>query len=203
MAIEAVIFDFGNVICRLDNDIFVGRVAARAGKSPAEMREIVYEQQADLMREFETGLVSTDEFFARMQQECGIAVPRADLIQDFTDIFTPIETTFDLIRRLEPRYRLGLLSNTSEWDYEYGIRPVDVFGLFSVVTLSFEVKAMKPDRRIFEDMLGKLDLPPSACVYIDDIERFAVAARDLGMVGIHYTGHGALMEGLAGAGVTA
>jgi len=202
MAIEAVIFDFGNVICSFDNDIFLRRIAARAQRSPAEIREIVYGQQSDLMREFETGGVSPDEFFARMGRECGVVMARADLVRAFTDIFTPIEATFDLIRRLKPRYRLGLLSNTSQWDYEYGIRPVEVFDLFDAVSLSFEVGAMKPDRRIYEDMLGKLDLPPGACVYVDDIERYVAAARDLGMTGIHYTGHAALLAGLAEARVT-
>ena len=202
VAIEAVIFDFGNVICRFDNDIFLRRIAAHAQRSAAEIREIVYEQQAVLIREFETGAVSPDEFFARMGRECGVVMSRADFVRAFTDIFTPIETTFDLIRRLEPRYRLGLLSNTSEWDYEYGIHPVEVFDLFDAVSLSFEVGAMKPDRRIYDDMLGKLDLPPAACVYVDDIERYVIAARDLGMAGIHYKDHAALATGLAAAGVT-
>jgi putative hydrolase of the HAD superfamily len=108
---------------------------------------------------------------------------------------------FTLIRQLKARYRLGLLSNTSEWHFLHGIRPTEVFPLFDAVTLSFEVGVMKPGEGIYRDALEKLDLPPEACVYIDDIGEFADAATALGLHGIQYVDDETLMHRLAAIGV--
>jgi putative hydrolase of the HAD superfamily len=53
-------------------------------------------------------------------------------------------------------------------------------------SLSFQVKAMKPDSVILKDVLHKLAVQAEECVYIDDIEHYVRAARDMGMHGIHY-----------------
>jgi putative hydrolase of the HAD superfamily len=128
-------------------------------------------------------------------------VPEEEFVRAWTDIFTPKQATFELVKRLKGRYRLGLLSNTNEWHFEFGIKPVGIFPLFDAVTLSFEVHAMKPDRKMYDDMLAKLALPAGACVYIDDIAEYVAAGRAIGLHGIHYTTHERLLEDLAKAGV--
>ncbi|HSL91358.1 MAG TPA: HAD-IA family hydrolase, partial [Candidatus Limnocylindrales bacterium] len=105
------------------------------------------------------------------------------------------------IRDLKPAYKIGLLSNTNECHYERYFTSVEVFPLFDSVTLSFEVKEMKPGERIYRDAVGKLRVLPVECVYIDDIEAYAEGARRLGMEGIRYVTHGALLKSLDAAGV--
>jgi putative hydrolase of the HAD superfamily len=128
-------------------------------------------------------------------------MPEEEFVRAYTDIFTPIDTTFALVRRLKPRYRLGLLSNTSELHFEKGIRPVAVFPLFDAVTLSYEVRSMKPDRRIYDDAIRKMGLPPWACVYIDDLPANVAAGAALGLRALHYTTYDALETDLRRLGV--
>jgi 2-haloacid dehalogenase len=45
----------------------------------------------------------------------------------------------------------------------------------------------KPDRRIFDILLQRYRLEPRRCVFIDDSPRNVQAARELGMIGMHYT----------------
>jgi putative hydrolase of the HAD superfamily len=78
---------------------------------------------------------------------------------------------------------------------------VEIFPLFDSVTLSFEVKEMKPGERIYLDAVGKLQARPGECVYIDDIEAYAEGARRLGLQGIRYVSHGVLLESLDAVGV--
>ncbi len=107
----------------------------------------------------------------------------------------------DLITRLKPFYLLGLLSNTNKWHFDYGIRKTEVFKLFDAVTLSFEVGTMKPDPRIYHNMLTKLDMNADVCVYIDDLQENVDAAQRVGMLGIHYTSYGSLVLALQGLGI--
>ncbi len=77
-----------------------------------------------------------------------------------------------------------------------------VFSLFDTVTLSFEVGALKPEPEIYLDALRKLSLPPEACVFIDDIGKYAEGAAEVGIRGIRYTGHAELVRELSSLGVT-
>ncbi len=199
--IKAIIFDFGNVICSFDMKKFTNRMADLTGLSVPRLAEVAA-NATQLAVDYETGLITSDDFFRRVVTDNGLAVTKPDFIDAFTRLFTPIASTFDLIRTVKPRYKLGLLSNTNEWHYEYGIKPVEVFPLFDSVTLSFEVKAMKPAEKIYRDALSKLQVLPGEAVYIDDLRENADAATALGMVGIHYTGHPALLRDLAGLHLT-
>jgi HAD superfamily hydrolase (TIGR01509 family) len=126
---------------------------------------------------------------------------REQFLRAYNGIFEPIETTRELIRKLHGKYRLGLLSNTSEWHFQYEISRNPVFPLFEAITVSHEVKARKPDEAIYRDMLNKLALSPGACVYIDDIADFAIAATRVGMHGVHYTTHEGLVKSLSELGI--
>lgn len=193
--IQAIIFDFGNVICRFDNTIFVQNISKITGKSAMELHEMIY-TSSDVTRRYETGLISSEEFLDEISRMCALSISKADFIQSFTGIFTPNTEIMELIRKIKGSYKIGLLSNTNEWHFEYIIRLCAVYDLFDSVTLSYRVKAMKPDVRIYEDALNKLNAKADECVYIDDIEKYIQAANVIGMQGIHYQSHQVLIHTL-------
>jgi HAD superfamily hydrolase (TIGR01509 family) len=192
---RAVIFDFGNVLCRFDNARFLEGLAALCGKPAQVLGKALYEDST-LTQDHEAGRIGSGEFLQGVSALCGTDLPEDEFIHAYTDIFTPIQATFDLIRKLKPRYKLGLLSNTSPWHFEKAIRTTEVFPLFDSVTLSYEVGASKPDPRLFEDALAKLGLMAEECLYVDDIPAFAQAATDHLLHGITYTTPVALMAEL-------
>jgi putative hydrolase of the HAD superfamily len=200
MKISSFIFDFGNVICSFDPGLIFARTQQYSALSAGEFLEALKGSHV-LMRDYETGFMTSDQFFERICSACRLSVSKKDFIAAYTEIFTPIQSTYTLIRELKPHYKLGLLSNTNEWHYEYGIKPVEVFPLFATVTLSYEVKAMKPAREIYDDALQKLGVPPTECVYIDDLEENVLAARKLGMQGFLFRTGDALRESLKQLGV--
>ena len=166
--IKAIIFDFGDVICHFDNHLFLERIAKYTDKSVDELFQLIYgesdkEDQFEKKRitgEFESGRLSGEEFYQAVTELCGLkGMSLEEFRHAFTDIFTPIPSTFELIRRLDKNYTLAMLSNTSLWDFEYGLKKIDVFDLFDVVSASYEVGVMKPGKEIFLDCLDKLKLP--------------------------------------------
>ena len=195
--IKAIIFDYGNVISALDNNLFLKEISGCSHKTVSELHELIY-VTSDLPTLYETGLITSDEFFVQIKKLCGLSISQSDFIRAFTGIFTPIQSTLDLIEQLKPDYRLALLSNTNEWDFRFEIAKIRVFDLFDTVTVSYRIKAMKPDRAIYLDALNKLGLKPEECIYIDDIKEYADAASAIGIRGIHYIDHDSLLESLAG-----
>jgi len=193
--INAVIFDFGNVLYSFRVMTFLEHLARRSTCTVPELLKLMPEISR-LAVEYETGLITSDQFFQQITELARIRISRQEFIDSYCAIFTRIESTATLIRALKPRYRLGLLSNTNEWHFENCIRTVDVFPLFDAVTLSYKVHAMKPTAAIYADMLHKLGLEPGACLYIDDIPEYVQAARHLGMNAVTYTGHDVLLRDL-------
>ncbi len=198
--ITAILFDFGQVIASFDLERMVRNLADASGSTPATIRGYMMEVR-DLAIRYESGSLTSDAFFERVRTQTGMRLDRDGFRKAYCDIFTPIAGTHDIIRVLKPRYRLALVSNTSEWHFEYGIRTVDVFPLFDTVTLSYEVGAMKPDPAVYHDALSKLGLPPAACIYVDDIPINVDAAEQLGMRAFRFVDSVTLLRDLASAGV--
>ncbi len=197
--VSVVIFDFGNVICRFDPSLFLRRLERHTDMPVGEMKEAVY--GTDLPSRYETGLVSSEEFFREVVRRCRLSIREPEFIAAFTGIFTPIRPTFRLIREVKRTRAVGLLSNTNDWHFEHYIRKTPVYPLFDSVTLSYVVKAMKPREEIYADALDKLGRKPEECVYIDDIGEYVEAAQRMGMRGIRFEGPAALRDSLRDAGV--
>lgn len=199
--IKAVIFDFGNVINRFDHMLFVHGILPYSSLPLEQLTETITKKCSDLIISYETGFITSATFFREMAGRCKLNAPESSFVKAFTEIFTPIPETSALIRTLKRHYKLGLLSNTNEWHFRHGIQQSDVFHLFDTVTLSFEVRSMKPDAAIYEDALVKLKEPPEACVYIDDLKENVDAASQIGMQAIHYIDADTLGKALQRLGV--
>ncbi|MGB7972518.1 MAG: HAD family phosphatase [Candidatus Deferrimicrobiaceae bacterium] len=197
--IKGVIFDFGGVIHSFDFGMFFRNLDGRTDRTLGEMSSLV--SGSGLPRRYELGEVSSWEFYHGITNLCGLRVTEEEFVQAFVAIFIPIEPTIGLIRSLSPSYRLGLLSNTNEWHFEHHIRTMEVFPLFDAVTLSYQVKTMKPAEAIYLDMLEKIGFSPEECVFVDDLEENIAEARRLNLHAIHYTGHEHLVSSLAELGV--
>ncbi|MBP1626008.1 MAG: HAD-superfamily hydrolase, subfamily variant 3 [Holophagaceae bacterium] len=195
--IRGIIFDFGNVICRFDNGRFLRALSGLSGLPVDELEKRIY-GLSTLTEAFERGDMDGSSFMKGMEELCGCHIHNELLISAYTEIFTPIESTCSLIRRLKPHYKLGLLSNTNPWHFERGISTIPVFPLFDAVTLSYEARALKPDPRIYQDALDKLGLMAEECLFIDDRAEFTEAADRQLLHGITYTGYAELRSALKG-----
>ena len=198
--VRGLLFDFGNVICRLNPRRLVLALSSLSGKTPREIFQRVAEA-APISRDYELGLLTSEEFLEQISVLLEHRFETAAFIRAFNAIFTPIDSTHLLLRRLQGRYSLGLVSNTNAWHAEYTIRRCDIYPLFDAVSLSFEVKAFKPDPRLLEDALRKLGLLATECVFIDDLAENVAGAKQMGMHGIRYTDHAALLASLRERGI--
>lgn len=181
--IESVVFDIGRVLVDFDYDTFAAFL--REHGAVIDSREEFIEK-TELLR-YETGAISTGEFLDRVEGMLLRPPSRGLLAERWQRIFTPIEEMISLLPLLRGRVRLFLMSNTNElhWQYvssEYGLRDM-VDGAIT----SFEVNAMKPDRRIFHEAAARHSLYPSRTLLIDDVLEHIEAARELGWHGIHHT----------------
>jgi 2-haloacid dehalogenase len=104
-----------------------------------------------------------------------------------------VEILAELRERGTPLYGL---TNFSAETYPCALARFHFLGWFRGVLVSGEVKAIKPDRRIYELLLERFGIDPHQAVYIDDVAANAAAARQFGIHGIHFTTPAALRKEL-------
>lgn len=89
--------------------------------------------------------------------------------------------------KLKPKYKLGILSNASNPEVLGDVLSVQQLALFSSTTLSREVGYTKPEPEMYEAAASRLGVEAGECVFIDDQERHALGAREIGMQALVYT----------------
>ena len=193
--IKAIIFDIGNVIYKFDNKKFIEKISEHSKKSSDELYDLIY--KTELVKKYESGKITSQEFYTTAKKICAIEISEEKFREAYTNIFTPITKTFDLIKKLknDKNYKLALLSNTSEWDYEIAIEPF-IKDLFEKAILSYKVKSIKPEKEIYIQALSELNFKAEECIFIDDLEKNLEPAKRLGLSTILYKNHENLIKEL-------
>jgi putative hydrolase of the HAD superfamily len=189
------------VISSFDTSRFLRRLAARSPLSVEALAAEVY--GSGLHARYESGAIRSPAFYREVVARCRLSMPPEEFVDAFTDIFDPVPGTADLVRRLSSRYPVGLLSNTNPWHFLRHIRRSPPWPHFRTVTLSYRVRALKPDPAIYADAVAKLGIPAAECAYVDDVPEYAEGARRAGMAGLVFTGAARLEAELAALGVRA
>jgi putative hydrolase of the HAD superfamily len=95
--------------------------------------------------------------------------------------------TVSLLRSLQARgVPLFCISDMPSSVYAYLRKRHDFWNAFSGIAISGELGVMKPGREIFEHLLGRHDLRPAECVFIDDMPANAEGARNVGLHAIRF-----------------
>jgi HAD superfamily hydrolase (TIGR01509 family) len=197
--IRLIISDFGGVICTFDYRIFCERLAGRTGLTADQVFAVVFGDH--LQQEFELGKLSGREYHQAVMARLNADVPYDEFFPMYGGIFTEIPATCDLLRRLHIRYPLYLLSDTNEIHFGYVRRTVEVLRAFDEFIVSYEVGAMKPDRRMYEEALRRSGLPASACIFVDDRPANVEGAERVGMHAVRFESPEQFATALAGLGV--
>lgn len=84
-------------------------------------------------------------------------------------------------------YNLILLSNTNPIHFDYIRRRFSYVNLFNNFALSYELRMLKPDTRIYDRIAVLYNLRPYESLFIDDLEENCLAASKSGLNVINYT----------------
>ncbi len=130
-----------------------------------------------------------------------------ELIEAFRDRWEEtlgheIPETVDILREVgDLGLRRYALSNWSSRTFEVAKRRFALLGWFDGIVISGDVRAVKPERQMFEALLERYAIEPSASVFIDDREANVRAAEAVGIRGIRFTDSRELRRRLRAWGV--
>jgi FMN phosphatase YigB (HAD superfamily) len=164
---RAVVFDLGKVLLDFDYGILARRMAIQSSVSADEILNVV--NQTPLLHRYETGLVSDREFYEAVVSATGFRGAEEEFLNWFGDIFTEITPMVklqeSLVRRGIPTY---VFSNTNAQAIRHVRKSFAFYRLFTAEVLSYEVRSMKPDTRIYEAVEAMSGFSGGDLLYLDD-----------------------------------
>lgn len=180
-----IIFDLGGVI--IDLDIPRTQQALAALGVPDELLDYSCSETSVLFRNYESGLISSNDFRDKMRQRSGLNFSDEVFDEAWSKMLVGVNPeTIDLLLKLKKTHRIFLLSNTSPIhalrfeDFFMKTAGVRMADCFEKRYYSFETGLHKPDPEAFLLILKENRLLAKECLFIDDTEPNVKAAEALG-----------------------
>jgi len=192
--IKAVVSDFGGVL----TTPLAGSFAVFADRAQMTMEAlgnalaaILAREGAHPLYELECGRLTEAEFVVGLEralrEELGREISCDGFAEALWSGLAPNPPMIDLMAQLRAEgYRMALVTNNvREWEPRWrAMAPVD--DIFELVVDSAAVGMRKPDPEIYALTLKGLGLDGAECLFVDDLERNCVAAREAGMAAVVY-----------------
>ena len=184
--IKNLVFDFGNVLVNLDKARCIRRFEQLGIQNVEELINDSFKE--GFFQSQEQGLITSAEFRDHIRELTDKPVSDDD-IDDAWNSFLGVIPPEKLMMLLELRktYMVYLLSNTNEIHWKYSCKHIFPYNGFTINNyfekfyLSYEMKLVKPDIRIFKTMINDAGIDPSETLFIDDSVDNCLAAESIGI----------------------
>ncbi|WP_121664986.1 HAD family hydrolase [Metabacillus litoralis] len=116
-------------------------------------------------------------------------------IQDFWNhhfpyCFSTDQNTINIVNNIKKHVKVAIITNGSTQRQKDKITNTNLISCFDTIIISEEVGYSKPDKRIFDLALNKLNVNPEAALFIgDDIEKDISGCQNANIKGIWYNPH--------------
>jgi putative hydrolase of the HAD superfamily len=183
--IKNVIFDLGNVLLDFNSDNIIAD-HIKDEKLHQKISENIFESQEWIkLDKGEISASKATEIFIERQPENKKLIK--EIMHNWKLYLTPIEPNLDVLNELANKsLNLYVLSNFHKEAFEVVYDKYDFFKHFDGMIISYQVKAVKPDRIIYEKLINNFDILPKNSLFIDDSFKNIQAAEELGFKTIHF-----------------
>ena len=167
---DGFIFDYGGVLVQHQTEEDQRRLAEIARIPTDAFTKLYWANRGS----YDKGALSATEYWLDLAREAGTIPPDTESIERLTATDTESWMRFDsvmweLLEELRTRgKRLAMLSNMPR-DLGEALRTgTERLNAFDHVTLSYEVRSIKPEPAIFEHCLSGLNTAPERTLFLDD-----------------------------------
>jgi putative hydrolase of the HAD superfamily len=196
--IDLVLFDLGGVLIR------PGGVASMRALAGIDSDEALWERwlACRWVQRFEAGSCSPEEFADGVVGDWGLSLEPAAFLAEFGRWpEPPFDGALELVDEVRATVPTGFLSNMNSFQWSANYEAIPLTRAFDFRFLSFELGLVKPDPAIFEAVAGRLPVPRSQVLFLDDNAVNVEAAEAAGFAARHVRGLEEARRGLVEAGV--
>lgn len=188
---RCIIFDLGGVLATFNVQKTIDRLRAEGKKISDEVAKkfsLLHSLQEH--RDFDRGTLSRNDYFLKVTLKLFQDEKYLDLVSEILggaqqDLKLDDNGILLLKTLKQFGYEVYLLSNmNSDAQQHIMNQSPDFFKLFDGVTLSYQVKAVKPEPAIYKALLETYKLKPEECLFLDDLAGNIEAGKKMGIDGI-------------------
>ncbi|MCI9052896.1 MAG: HAD family phosphatase [Lachnospiraceae bacterium] len=181
--ITTIVFDIGNVLAE-----FPWRRYLHSFHFTEETEERIAKAlfMSDIWREADRGAMTDEEIFETCRKEIPdlekelkeVWKERIHIVKEFPD-------SVSWIKKLKEKgYRVYLLSNYAKTTFEEAIKCFEFLNYVDGRVISYEIKAIKPEKEMYEELIQKYNVNPKEAVFLDDLVENLEAAKKFGFATI-------------------
>lgn len=176
--IKLILFDLGGVLFTDGTSKFIKSVSTRYNIPLERVSEIV---NGELGLKYREAQITRDEFWNQLVLKLSLTENIIDLENEWISYYELFEKTKEIITKLKEKYKVYYLSNNVKERAERLNEKFDYLKLFDGGVYSHEIKAIKPDPKIYEFALNKAGFSANETVFIDDKESSLEPAKKMGI----------------------
>ncbi len=185
--IRGVIWDMGGILHVSPFEVFP-EVERRHGLPPGSLPRGPFDPDADPdFQALEAGTASEEEYFARVRRR--LEAHGLTITADDVALWTRRnrQEVAALMQGLAGRYRQAILTNdATTWLGPGWWRDWELRDSFDAIVDAAEEGIRKPHPEAYRRAARALRLPPSACLFVDDLRVNLEGARAVGMRPFHF-----------------
>jgi putative hydrolase of the HAD superfamily len=180
-AVEALLFDLGNVLVGVDFRHAIAAWAQAANVTEDAIASRFGPDEAYCAHE--RGELSEAQYFASLRKSLAIELADEQFLSGWNAIFgEPIAGMESLVRDLSQRLPVYAFSNTNQahrahWEPRYR----ELLAPFREVICSCDIGCRKPDAAAFTKVAQRIGVAPSRIGFFDDLEENVAGARAAGL----------------------
>ena len=195
MGIKNIVFDVGKVLVYFEPDWIMNKLGF-GEETKAVLRKAMFEDP--LWNEVDRGVMTTEELVSAFAKNA--PAYEKEIRETYLHVGDSIELlphAVEWTASLKERgYNLYIISNYGEYTLEQTKAKMDFLQYMDGAIFSYQYQIIKPDVRIYEQLLENYDLRAEECVFIDDKAENVEAAKAAGYQGIVFTDYEIVKEQL-------
>ena len=186
-AIDALLFDLGNVVIGIDFHRMCLAWARDADCDPELMKERFFLDEFYMRHE--RGEIDAAEYFDSLRNLLGIDLTDEQFLAGWNSIYVGEEPGIrSVLRRARKYLPLYAFTNTNPaHEAQWSVQFEDLLEPFVEIFTSCRLGARKPDPRAYLLVAETISLAPDRILFFDDVPENVDGARQAGMRAVHVT----------------
>lgn len=179
--IRAIVFDWGGVLIENPAPLLFQYCANKLQMSETSLNTAYQKYEES----FQKGIISEKALWGNIALEWKTHSPTPSSLwgEAFKNVYKENKEVFKIVSQLKRNsYRTGFLSNTEYPSMRFFQK--QRYDMFDVTVFSCAEGTRKPEKKIYQILLTKLQVQPNEIVFVDDRSDFIHGAQDIGIHGI-------------------